>query len=55
VRRMLEKTGHPVLKLKRTRYGFLELGGLLPGRYRALQPNEIRRLRLVADKSSRRH
>lgn len=31
IRRMFERAGHFVLKLKRTRYAFLTLAGLLPG------------------------
>jgi 23S rRNA pseudouridine2605 synthase len=45
VRRMLEKVGHPVLKLKRIRYAFLDLAGLLPGRYRHLIAHEVKRLK----------
>lgn len=41
VRRMCEKVGHPVLTLKRTRYGPLALGNLLPGRFRHLKEEEI--------------
>jgi 23S rRNA pseudouridine2605 synthase len=48
VKRMLEKTGHPVLKLKRIRYAFLELGDLQPCRYRYLTPQEIKHLKTVA-------
>jgi pseudouridine synthase len=48
VRRMLEGTGHPVLKLKRIRYAFLGLAGLLPGQYRYLTPQEIKRLKSLA-------
>jgi pseudouridine synthase len=48
VKRMLENAGHPVLKLKRTRYAFLVLAGLLPGRYRYLTPQEVRRLKSLA-------
>ena len=48
VRRMLESTGHPVLKLKRIRYAFLELAGLLPGQYRYLTPQEVKRLKTLA-------
>jgi pseudouridine synthase len=47
VRRMLERVGHPVLKLKRIRYAFLELAGLLPGQYRHLSPQEVKRLKAL--------
>ncbi|KNZ70811.1 pseudouridine synthase [Thermincola ferriacetica] len=44
VRRMFDAIGHPVLKLKRTRFGFLELGNLQPGQYRALSSAEVAKL-----------
>lgn len=44
VRRMFEAIGHPVVKLKRERYGFLELGQLKPGEWRPLKPIEVKRL-----------
>ncbi|OFZ20534.1 MAG: hypothetical protein A2X94_10905 [Bdellovibrionales bacterium GWB1_55_8] len=44
VRRMLEAVGHPVLRLRRTRIGQLELGDLAPGHFRALQPEEVKQL-----------
>ncbi len=47
VRRMLERVGHSVLKLKRIRYAFLELVDLLPGRYRHLSPQEVKRLKFL--------
>lgn len=45
VRRMLEQIEHPVLKLKREKYGFLNLKGLQPGDFRELTPHEIKQLR----------
>ena len=42
VRKMFEAIGHPVLELKRTAYGKLELGGLGPGKYRFLTPADIK-------------
>jgi len=45
IRRMLEKIGHPVLKLKRTRINGLELGELEPGRYRYLTHEEINKIK----------
>jgi len=44
VRRMFELIGHPVLKLRRTRIGFLNDENLKPGRYRLLSPAEAKRL-----------
>ena len=45
VRRMFETLGFPVQKLKRERYGFLELTGMNPGDYRELKPFEVKQLR----------
>jgi 23S rRNA pseudouridine2605 synthase len=42
VRKMFEAIGHPVLELKRTAYGKLELGELRPGKYRFLTPGDIK-------------
>lgn len=48
VRRMLETVGHPVQRLRRTRYDGLELGALAPGRFRVLTSREVARLRRSA-------
>jgi 23S rRNA pseudouridine2605 synthase len=48
IRRMLERVGHPVLKLKRIRVDGLELGNLPPGAFRYLSPEEIKRLKKEA-------
>jgi pseudouridine synthase len=45
VRIMFKHFGRLVEKLKRIRIGFLELGGLRPGQYRALTPAEAARFR----------
>jgi pseudouridine synthase len=45
VRQMLQAVGHPVVKLRRTRYAGLGLGDLRPGRVRPLTDEEVRRLR----------
>lgn len=47
VKRMLEAVGHPVLRLKRTRFGPLTLGDLQPGRYRFLTDREANALRVL--------
>lgn len=53
VRRMLEAIGHPVLKLKRERYGSITLDGLKTGELRELTPHEVKRIRnLAANKNS---
>lgn len=44
VRRMLEAVGHKTLRLKREKYGPLELGDMKPGEWRYLTEEEIRRL-----------
>ena len=48
VKRMLESVGHPVIKLKRLRFGPLSLGALPAGEYRFLTDPEIHRLREAA-------
>lgn len=48
VRRMFEQIDHPVLKLKRERYGVLSLNGLQPGDSRELSTHEIKQLRADA-------
>ncbi len=45
VRRMFERIGQPVVKLKRGRIEFLTDHGLALGQYRHLSPSEIERLR----------
>ncbi len=44
VRRMMEKIGHPVVSLKRTAFGSLELGDLKPGKWRYLTEKELAQL-----------
>lgn len=44
VRRMFEMIGHSVLKLRRTRIGFLRDDKLKPGQWRYLMPLEVRKL-----------
>jgi len=50
VRRMFEKIGHPVIKLKRERYGILTLDGLRQGQYRPLTPHEVKQMRVLAER-----
>lgn len=45
VRRMLEAVGHPVVRLRRSRYAGLGPGRLRPGQWRELTRDEVRRLR----------
>ncbi len=46
IRRMFEEVGHHVEKIKRVKYGPLELD-VAPGEYRRLQPEEVKRLQAV--------
>jgi 23S rRNA pseudouridine2605 synthase len=54
VKRMLEAVGHPVLKLKRVRFGPLRLGDLPAGHYRYLTDREANALRALALDEGRR-
>ena len=47
IRRMFEQVGHHVEKIKRVRYGPLELD-VPPGKYRVLKPQEVDKLRASA-------
>jgi 23S rRNA pseudouridine2605 synthase len=44
IRRMFERIGHPVRKLKRVGIGSVSLGKLEPGRVRHLRPSEVEAL-----------
>jgi len=48
VRRMLEEVGFKVIHLIRTGFGTLRLGDLKIGRYRYLDPQELRELKKMA-------
>jgi 23S rRNA pseudouridine2605 synthase len=45
VKRMCEAVGHPVRRLHRSRYAGLTVEGLEPGRWRELDPDEVKQLR----------
>lgn len=45
IRRMFERIGHPVIKLKRVRINGIELGNLPSGTFRYLTPEEVKRLK----------
>jgi 23S rRNA pseudouridine2605 synthase len=45
VKRMCEAVGHPVLALHRSRYAGLTIEGIEPGRWRELDPDEVKQLR----------
>jgi 23S rRNA pseudouridine2605 synthase len=53
VRRMCEAVGHTVRSLHRSRYAGLGLGGLAPGEWRELRPDEVRALRAAANMRKR--
>jgi 23S rRNA pseudouridine2605 synthase len=53
VKRMWEKLGYPVLKLKRVGFAGLSLGRLQPGESRALQPAEVQRLKKMTAADAR--
>ena len=52
VRRMCEAVGLSVVRLKRSRYDFLEIGDMKPGEFRLLQPEEVTRLKRKIAKGS---
>jgi len=47
LKRMWEKLGYSVLKLKRVRFAGISLGRLQPGEYRPLRPVEVEKLKIV--------
>ena len=50
VKKMFDKVGYKVLKLKREVIGFLTLKGLNVGEYRRITPHEIKKIYLLAQK-----
>lgn len=48
VRRMLDKVGHPAIRLKRTAIGGLRIGDLKPGEIRRLTVEEVKKLKELA-------
>jgi pseudouridine synthase len=53
IRRMFEKIGHPVLRLKRVRIGPIRLSGLSPGKFIRLNPWQIKQLKDDVSKKSK--
>jgi 23S rRNA pseudouridine2605 synthase len=49
VKKMFELVGHPVIKLKRVRFGFVDLKNLGVGEYRLLKPHEYKKLLNLVD------
>jgi pseudouridine synthase len=54
IKRMLDRVGHRVLRLRRTAIGPLRLRGLRPGEVRPLRPEELARLRKALEGKKRR-
>jgi pseudouridine synthase len=54
VKRMCEAVGHPVVRLHRSRYAGLTVGGLGPGRWRELEPGVVARLHSLSRSTERR-
>ena len=50
IRRMFEVIGNPVVELKRTRFGCLDLEGVEEGKYRRLTAKEVKELMRLAGK-----
>ena len=50
VRRMFDHIGYPVDKLKRERFGMLDLIGMNAGDYRPLTIHEVKQLRVLAER-----
>ncbi|MCP9332199.1 pseudouridine synthase [Lentilactobacillus hilgardii] len=53
VKKMFLALGHPVEKLSRQSYGFLNLDGLQPGDYRRLKPHEVEELKKMSQDRKR--
>jgi 23S rRNA pseudouridine2605 synthase len=51
VRRMFDRVGHSVIRLKRIRTGGMALGGLPEGAFRYLTPSEVRGLQEMAQRT----
>ncbi len=51
IRRMMEQIGHPVMKIKREKYGHINLHGLRPGQSRELTRQEIHQLKSLSNKN----
>jgi 23S rRNA pseudouridine2605 synthase len=53
IKRMWEKMGYSVLKLKRVSFGGLSLGRIKPGEYRPLRPAEVEKLKRTTRKQAK--
>ncbi len=54
VRRMMKHVGHPVLELRRQRFGSISVDGLSKGKLRPLTEDEVTDLRRLASANSRK-
>ncbi len=54
VKRMWERMGYPVLKLRRVSFAGLSLGSLKAGEYRHLRPSEVEKLKRMTKLKSKR-
>ncbi len=54
IREMMQALGHPVRRLVRMSFGPLRLGGLRPGKWRLLTPEELRALERMLAEARRR-
>ncbi len=48
IRRVFEEVNHPVIKLKRLRFGIITLDGLAKGDVRLVKPHELKQLHVIA-------
>lgn len=44
IRKMIERVGHSVIRLMRIRINGLEMGNIMPGQFRHISPDEMKRL-----------
>lgn len=54
IRDMFQAIGNPVMKLRRTKIGFLTDHGLAPGQFRSLTPGEVNRILRLGKENSLR-
>lgn len=55
IREMFQAFGRLVEKIKRVKFGFLEIGSLKPGKYRELTPAEVERFRRILKLENEQH
>ena len=52
VKKMFEAVGHPVKRLRRDRFAFLDVNGVEQGKFRHLSKNEVKELLRLADEEA---